>query len=172
MKKIFSLILLSAILITGESFTSKKAAERYAPGYALTVDGADFVARATGNYNAQLTNNSKTASITLLGEEVRDKQGHVYPSKIQIDYTFKEGMLGEVNVENMSYEYNNQKYNALPGTAFVSVTKMKWSTDKKSFALSADVFCKVQRSFVMEENVPVFVIRGQIQNLQVNAPAL
>lgn len=172
MKKISTILLLAVILLAAESFTPKPAADKAGSGYNFTVDGGAFEAKATNNYSAQLTNGARTASITLQGNEVTDKQGHSYPSSIQIDYTFKDGVPGEVNVEGISYKYNNQRYNMLPGTAYMSITKMKWSADKKSFTVCADVFCKVQKPYVMEENVPVFIIRGQLQNLVVNAPVM
>lgn len=171
MKNISTILLLALVLLSVESFVLKPAAEKSA-AYSFTVDGAGFEAKSSNSYTAQLTNNARTASITLQGSEVIDKQGRSHPSTIQIDYTFKDGVLGEVNVESATYQYNNQKYNLLPGTAYMSVTKMKWSADHKSFTLCADVFCKVQKLYIIEENVPVFVVRGQLQNLVVNAPAI
>ena len=170
MKKITTLILLAGVLLLSESFTGKTSTGKNFPGFNLTVDAAPFDVKPLNNYTAQLINNSRTASITFLGNDVRDNAGHVYPTKIQIDYTMRGAALGDVNVEKVTYEYNNQKYNVLPGTAFVSITKMKWADDKRSFVMSADIFCKVQRSFVMEEFVPVIVIRGNVQNLTVAAP--
>ena len=175
MKKMISLVFLATILLVSESFTGKRPEKAItgnnAPVIALAIDGAAFDARESSNYSAQLTNNSKTASITLLGNEVHDKAGHVYPTKMQIDYAFKNGILGEVNVENLCYEYNNQKYYVLPTSAFMSISKVKWSADKKSCVICADIFCKVQQHFVMEEYVPVFVIRGELENLTVTMPA-
>lgn len=171
MKNISTILLLALLLVSVESFVLKPAAEKQA-GYDFTVDGAGFEAKSSNSYAAQLTNSGRTASITLLGNEVTDKQGRSHPSRIQIDYTFKDGILGEVNVESATYEYNNQKYNLLPGTAYMSITKMKWGADHKSFTLCADVFCKVQKPYIIEENVPVFVVRGQLQNMVVNAPAM
>lgn len=174
MKKISTLALLAAVLLLSESFTGNSAAKTSArknfPSFALTVDAAPFEVKALNNYSAQLINNSRTASITFSGNDVRDNAGHVYPTKIQIDYTMRDAALGDVNVEKVTYEYNNQKYNFVPGTGFVSITKMKWAADRKSFVMSADIFCKVQKSYVMEEFVPVLVIRGSVQNLTVTEP--
>lgn len=172
MKKLSTILLLAVILLAAESFMPKPTADKAGSGYNFTIDGGSFEAKTSDNYTAQLTNSARTASITLMGNEVKDKQGNSHPSSIQIDYTFKEGTLGEVNVESISYQYNNQRYNMLPGTAYMSITKMKWSADKKSFTVCADVFCKVQKPYIMEENVPVFVLRGQLQNLVVNTPAM
>lgn len=174
MKKICIPVLLITVLLFSESFignsTSKTSSGKNSPILNLTVDRAPFEPTPSNSCTGQLTNNARTASITFLGNPVIDYAGHVYPTKFQLTYTVRGEALGDVNVENVSYEYNNEKYNFLPGTAYVSITKIKWADDKKSFVMNADIFCKMKKNYVMEEFVPVLVIRGSVQNLTVAAP--
>ena len=174
MKKIITTTLLIGVLLFNESFTGNMPntiVKGNKVGFNLNIDAAPFDAKAENSYSAQLLNDGKTASITFMGNEGRDAAGNILPNKIQLNYVVKDGALGEVSINNVSYEYNGQKYNGLPGTAFMSVTKMKWNDDHKSFVMSADLFCKVQKTYIMEEFVPVFVIRGNVQNVTVNVAA-
>jgi hypothetical protein len=170
MKKIMFLAPLLSVIFVGESFTGS-AGKAGPPPYSVTIDNAPFEARVDDNYTAQLINNSKTASIVLVGKEVHDKNGNIFPSKITIDYTMRDDALGEVNVEKVTYEYNNHVYNLVAGSAYMSITKMKWNADKRSAVMCADVFCKVKKDYIAEEFVPVFAIRGQLQNITILAPA-
>lgn len=170
MKKLTSLLLLAVVFLFSESFTGK-GTSCPTPSYLFTIDAAPFEAKEVNNYSGQVTNNARTGSLTFTGAEVHDKAGHVYPSQIQIDYTLRGEALGDVNVEKVTYVYNGETYYMLPGTAFMSITKFKWSVDKKSFVINADFFCKVQRKWIIEEFVPMFAIRGQLQNLTVVSPA-
>ncbi len=175
MKNMITLGILTAIILVGQSFTAKApkpAADKAAPAFAFFIDGAPFDAAPTDNYTAQLINGGKTVSLTFIGNSLKTKSGEVYPTKLTIDYAAKEDALGEVNVEKITYDYNNVKYNGLAGTAFVSLTKVKRSADGKSLLLSADIFCKVQKSYIMEEFVPVFTITGGVQNIKLNMPAM
>ncbi len=170
MKKIFALTLLAAVLLLSESFTGKTSAPKNAPAYNFTVDGAPFDAMTVNSYSAQLNYDEPKATLTFFGNALRTKDGKELPTRIEIEYVIRDAALGEVNVTKATYEYNNQKYNLLAGSAFMSVTKMKWNPGKRGFVMSADIFCKVQKPYIMEEFVPVFVIRGSVQNITVNLP--
>jgi len=168
MKKLTTIILFSCVMFATESFTGN--IPKTSPAYSFTVDRAPFEAMTVNNYYAVLDYNSPTAKLTFNGKAVVSKDGKELPTKLEIDYTLRGDALGEVNVTRVAYEYNNQKYNLQAGTAFMSITKMKWSADRKNFTLCADIFCKVRPNYIMEEFVPVLVIRGNVQNITVNLP--
>lgn len=175
MKRIITTWLLAAIILIGESFIvnpTKLGSDKTAPHYDFTIDGAAFEPLAVNSYTAQLTNDGRTVCLTFLGSSVKDNAGNIYPTKLQIDYTFKPETLGEVNVERVTYDYNNLKYTGMAENAFVSIIKMKKNADGKSFTLSADIFCKVKKNHIIEEFVPVLAIRGGVQNIIVNSPVL
>ncbi len=170
MKKLITITLLAGILLLGESFTGKAPAPRNAPGYTFLIDGAPFDAMTVNSYTAQLGYDSPKATLTFFGNALRGKDGKELPTQIEIEYTTRGDALGDVEVSRVTYEYNNQKYYLQPGSAFMSITKMKWNPGRNGFVMSADVFCKVKPNFVMEEFVPVFVIRGSVRNITVNLP--
>jgi len=174
MKKTITVMLLIGILLLGESFadkgSTKTSVRKNSPSYSFMVDGAPFDAMPTNNYTAMLGYDTPKATLTFFGNALRDKEGKVMPNKIEIEYTIRDGVLGDVNVSRITYLYKNEKYNLLPGSAFMSITKMKWNPGKNGFVMNADIFCKVQKTFVTEEFVPVFVIRGSMQNITVNLP--
>lgn len=166
MKKLFTLPAITALMFALQSFSPNQSL----PKFAFTIDGAPFVAATVNSYTAALAYDSPTAQLTFNGEAVSGKNGQKFPTKLEIDYTFRGDALGEVNVTRVVYEYNNQKYYLQPGSAFVSITKMKWNSNRTNFTLCADIFCKVKPNYVMEEFVPVFVIRGNVQNITVTLP--
>lgn len=162
--------LLAVVILVAQSFTYKPD-DKNAARVSFFVDGAPLEGAAANNYRAELINGGKTVALTFIGSSVKANSGNVYPTKLTIEYAAKENTTGEVSVENVCYEYNNVKYYGLAGTAYVSITKLKRNTDGRSLLLNADVFCKVQPHFVMEEFVPVFSITGSVQNLKVDMPA-
>ncbi len=101
MKKIITSALLAAIILAGQSFTKKinKPMEgKNAPGYSLSVDAAPFDAAATNNYIAKLTNGGRTVSLTFLGNAVKGNNGQLYPTKLEVEFTYRGDALGDVNV--------------------------------------------------------------------------
>lgn len=166
MKKLFTLPAIAVLMFITQSFAPNQSV----PKFTFHVDGAPFVAAKVNSYTAELAYDSPTAQLTFYGEAVCGQNGQKFPTKLEIDYTLRGDALGEVNVTRVAYEYNNKKYYLQPGTAFMSITKMKWNSNRTNFNLCADIFCKVKPNYIMEEFVPVFVIRGNVQNVTVTLP--
>jgi len=157
-------------LWSSKNSTGKTVALMMAPFIIFTLDGVPLYAITENSNPAKLNYDEQKETLTFFGNSLLTKDGKELPTRIEIEYVIRDAALGDVNVTKATYEYNNQKYNMVAGSAFMTVTKMKWNPGKRGFVMSADIFCKVQKPYIMEEFVPVFVIRGSVRNITVNLP--
>ena len=161
-------------MLFAESFKSTRSTEAAMPNiadnYFIKIDGYPFDARMQNNYNVHLSSDAKTANLSFIGNDVRDKKGNHNAQRIDVQYAFN-GSTGEVVADKVVFEFNKQKFYNIAGNTKVNVTKMEWSADKKSFVMSAEFTCRVKKSSVTDDILPELNIVGKIDNVTVEVPA-
>ena len=160
MKKMPLFLTLSAFVF---SALSSSAAGPNTPLKAK-IDGADFELKNGSKYVALLNEENKTAVVTFYGNDVKDKDGKSHPQKINVAYVLNPG--GQPVIKGVVFEFNEQKFWSLPDAA-MNVSKLEWSKDKKSFLLSANFDCKVQKNQTSANYEGIIGIQGSIENVQV-----
>lgn len=143
-------------------------------GYAIRIDGFRFDAREQNSSAATLAQSNGTivTNLTFYGNSVRTKSGSYNPQRIDIAYAFAEGNPGNVSLQKVQFEFNKQKYFMMPTETTFTVKEINWANDHKSFALTAEFDAKVKQLFANDGNTPVLSIKGKIENLRVDVPAV
>lgn len=175
MKKVNSLFLLSLVVLLTCSFKGKETRDAAMPNiaenYFIKIDGYPFDAKTVNNYSVQLINNGKSMLLSFIGNDVKDKAGNLNPQRMDVQYAFT-GTTGMLMPEQVSFEFDKQKFFSTKGMARVNVTKLEWSTDHKTFVMSAEFTGKVKKSSLTEDVLPVLNFRGNITNVLVQAPGV
>lgn len=154
MTKSTAFVMLSAIAFFSQSF---KPAETVQQPITAQVGGQNFDLNAGNTYTAQLTG-GKTAVLTF--------NGATPAQKINVAYKINE--VGDILVKGISYELDGKKFESLPEATSMNVSKFEWSSDKKSFVLSAAFDCKAQSEGAFQANDDAIAIKGNIQDVVVN----
>lgn len=165
MKKPLAFVLLVAVTFSIQSF---KPSETPQSPITAQVAGHSFVLNANNAYTAQLTG-TKTAVITFTGADIHGKDGYVQEQKINVEYKLNE--VGDILVKTISYELDGKKFQNVPEATTMNVTKFEWSSDKKSFIISASFDCKAQSAGAFQANDDAIAIKGNIENVMVSVPA-
>lgn len=161
--KNLSLFFAALLLI---SFSQLSFAGNPQSSFDAQIDGVKFNLKKNKNYTAQLSPDGKTIQVTFYGNEVRDKQGHVYPSKLQVAYHLNE--KGITGVSSVLLDYNNQQFADIANANLPVISKIKWNKNKTGLVLSADFNCKLQ-SAQTSENLQGIVlgVQGNVENIRI-----
>lgn len=153
------------LLAAAFSFQSFKTAETPQALITAQVAGHSFVLSAANSYSAQLTG-TKTAVLTFTGTDLKSADGSALPQKINVEYKLNEG--GDILVKGISYELDGKKFQNVPEGTTMNVTKFEWSSDKKSFVISASFDCQAQSAGAFQSNDDAIAIQGRIENVTVS----
>ncbi len=153
MTKSTAFAMLSAIALLTQSF---KPAENVQQPINAQVGGETFVLNESNNYSAQLTG-GKTAVLSF--------DGATPGQKINVEYKINE--VGDILVKGISYELDGKKFQSVLEATSMNVSKFEWSSDKKSFVLSAAFDCKAQSEGAFQANDAAVAIKGSIQDVVV-----
>lgn len=85
---------------------------------------------------------------------------------MKLEYKINE--VGDILVKGISYELDGKKFVSVPEATSMNVTKYEWSSDKKSFVISAAFDCKAQSEGPFQSNNDAIAIKGTIENVTVN----
>ncbi len=164
MKKLNLLLGLATVLFFSESF--KPAPDKPGtPSVSAKIDGIKFDLKNT-KYTAQLNEANKTAVLTFYANDLIDKQGMAHAQKLHVECLLSDG--GVATVKGIVLEYNKQKFQSLPNESAFNVSKLVWSSDKKSLLLSAGFDTKVQKAQTSEMYEGVLGIQGSVENIKVD----
>jgi hypothetical protein len=158
MTKSTAFVMLSAIAFFTQSF---KPAETVQQPINAQIGGQSFVLNTSNNYTAQLTG-GKTAVLSF--------DGATPTQKINVAYKINE--VGDILVKGISYELDGKKFQNIPEATSMNVSKFEWSSDKKSFVLSAAFDCKAQSEGAFQPNDDAIAIQGNIQDVVVKVSSL
>lgn len=181
MKKLPFAFLLMFAPVLGSSFTEEEeiitdeaVLFQIKNGYAIRIDGFGFDAREKNSVTASLAdrNGTITTALTFWGNNTKTKDGGTNPQRIDIDFAFNEGKIGNIAVNKLQFEFNKQKFYHLPEETNFNIKSITWSSDHKSFNMTADFDCKVRKVFASDGNTPILNIKGKIENLRVEVPAV
>jgi len=150
MKKSSALLVIASVLSFSFSFAGTPVN--------ATVNGKSFVPNAAGVYTAQMTN-GKVAAISF--------KGNTEAQKLNVEYKVNE--VGDILVKGISFEQDGKKFESAPESTVMNVTKFEWSSDKKSFILSASFDCTAQSKGPFDANDDAIAIKGNIENVTVQA---
>ncbi len=166
MKRLFTILILTATFFGAESFKMKHHSpytEQFKnDGYVMAViDGKVFEMREENKYTAELKNKSagnplfgettgskisRVASVVnVFGGDFQDADGNIFNESIGFEYTFNNGALGEGADKSITLNYSNQKFYSIPADSKIKVTRIDWSADRRSFVMDADFDCKLRK---------------------------
>jgi len=190
MKRLFTLFFLLTIFIAGSSFKMKPAAhtEQFKnDGYLMAViDGKTFEARDENKYTAELMNKSNDNStliqtgskitrvataINFYGSEYKDEDDNTFTESLGFEYTFNEGSLGETADQRMVLSYNNKKYTSIPSETKMKIHKIQWSSDKRSFTISADFDTKMHSWGSPAMAQQTLRVKGKMEDITITVPS-
>lgn len=192
MKRLFTTLALVSMVIIGGSFKHRQThlVQFKNDGYFIAVvDAKMFDMRDDNKYSADLSNKSSDVflgsapatgapkstkvmnNISFYGNQFFDESGNTVEERINFEYAFNEGALGEAAERKIMLHFNNEKYFNLPeGTSF-KITKMQWSADRRYCVLSADFDCKMRRWGMPAEAQPIVHLKGKMENINVTVPS-
>lgn len=162
MTKSTAFVVLSVVALFAQSF---KPVETVQSPIVAQVAGNSFVLNAEGTYAAQLTG-GKTAILSFTGNDLKAKDGYAQEQKMRLEYKINE--VGDILVKGISYELDGKKFISIPDATSMNVTKYEWSSDKKSFVISAAFDCKAQSEGPFQSNNDAIAIKGTLENVKVN----
>lgn len=191
MKHILTLSTLCVILLTASSFKTNNgnSAPRYKSDgtFIAVVDGQIFNTRDENKYTAELANKSSDAFLgtsptvpkttrvanvmSFFGSQFFDESGNTAEERINIEYTFNEGALGEVGDQKIMLHFNNDKYYNIASETKFKVTKLMWSGDRRYCVINAEFDCKMRRWGLPSEAQPVVRLKGKMENINVTIPS-
>jgi hypothetical protein len=192
MKRFLTFFFLLSIMVAGSSFKLGRHAhvEQFkSDGYLMAViDGKTFQAREENKYTAELMNksvesNSLLAStnggkltrvatmLNFYGSDFKDDDDNTFTESLGFEYTFYEGSLGEAADQKMILSYNNQKFISIPSETKITVNKIEWSSDKRSFTLSADFDTKMKSWGSPAQASQTLRVKGKMEDIVISVPS-
>ncbi len=191
MKRLFTLIFLLSIMVAGSSFKLKRAhVEQFKnDGYLMAViDGKAFEAREENKYTAELMNKSADSKtllasasgsrltrvatmVNFYGSDFKDDDNNTFTESLGFEYTFNEGSLGEAADQKMILSYNNQKFISIPAETKISINKVEWSSDKRSFTLSANFDTKMKSWGSPAQASQTLRVKGRMEDIVISVPS-
>ena len=190
MKRLFSMFLLCSLLVAGSSFKFKRQAhtEQFKnDGYLMAViDGKTFQPRDDNKYTAELLNKSadngaliptgaKTTrvatAINFYGTDFKDDDNNTFTESLGFEYTFNEGSSGSVADQKIILNYNNQKFTSIPADTKINVNKIEWSSDRRSFTISADFDTKMKSWGSPAMAQQTLRVKGKMEDITVSVPS-
>lgn len=192
MKRIFTFFLLISIYVAGSSFMSKRHAhvEQFKnDGYLMAViDGRTFEAREDNKYTAELMNKSVESGsllassnsgkltrvatmVNFYGSDYKDDDNNTFTESLGFEYTFNEGATGDVADRKIILSYNNQKFISIPSETKINVSKVEWSSDKRSFTISADFDTKMKSWGSPAQASQTLRVKGKMEDIVISVPS-
>lgn len=159
MKKLPLFLLLATGLFSNAASNKKGSID-------AKIDGCKFELKDGGKYAGRVSAESQTAIITFYGADIKDKDGSTHKQKINVEYALNDA--GQAIVKGVVFEFREQKFNSLPNSASLNVSKLEWSKDKKSYVLNANFECLVQKPQTSEMFEGVIGIKGSMEDVKVN----
>ena len=145
-------------------------------------DGKNFDLRDKDRYHAELVYKTTAinkgnnivkhvaTSILFFGNTIKDDKGNDFKEKLEFEYAFNEGALGEVSDMKLDLNYDRKDYYLIPDLSKISVTSVQWSTDRRSFVMSADFDCVMRKWGYPSDSQPTIKLKGKMENIQVSVP--
>lgn len=192
MKRILTICSLFLLLIVISSFKEKRSngnVPRFKNDgvFIAVVDGQMFSTRDENKYTAELANKSsdvflgtsstvpKTTrvanTLSFFGNQFFDESGNAAEERINFEYAFNEGALGEVTDQKIVLHFNNDKYYNIASETKFKVTKLMWSGDRRYCVVNAEFDCKMRRWGLPSEAQPVVRMKGKMENINVTIPS-
>jgi len=192
MKRLTTLFFLLSIIVAGSSFQLKRHAhvEQFKnDGYfSAVIDGKTFEAREDNKYTAELMNKSadqKTllaseggakltriaTMVNFYGSDFKDDDNNTFTESLGLEYTFNEGALGQAADQKMILSYNNQKFISIPAETRITINKIEWSTDRRSFTMSADFDTKMKSWGSPAQASQTLRVKGKMEDIVISVPS-
>ncbi len=191
MKRLSALILLVSIFVAGSSFSLKHAhTEQFKnDGYFMaSIDGKTFSAREDNKYTAELMNKSLergtliqpaagtkltrvATTINFYGADMRDDDDNTFTESVGLEYTFNEGSTGEAVDQKVILNYNNQRFTSIPAETKIHVSKIQWSSDKRTFTMSGDFDAKMLTWGAPGQPKQTLRVKGKMEDVVVSVPS-
>ena len=191
MKRLSALILLVSIFVAGSSFKLKRAhTEQFKnDGYFMaSIDGKTFAAREDNKYTAELMNKSLergtliqpaagtkltrvATTINFYGADMRDDDDNTFTESVGLEYTFNEGSTGEAVDQKVILNYNNQRFTSIPAETKIHVSKIQWSSDKRTFTMSGDFDAKMLTWGAPGQPKQTLRVKGKMEDVVVSVPS-
>lgn len=149
----------------------------------ILVDGKLFELREKDKYRAQLLHKTNLtqgagkmekyvqASLMFYGNSVQDENGKSFEEKLDFDYAFNEGAMGEVNGIRIELHHLNKDYYQIADKSIFKITKMTWSPDRRQYTMNAEFDCQMRQWGFPWESQPVVKMKGNLENIVVSVPA-
>ena len=186
MRKFFTLLFLFSIVFISGSFKSGDEEQTHYKnsGYFFAIlNGNMFEMRDEDKYRAELVNKTKdinnnksselnriATSLIFYGNNFRDDNKKLFDEKVEFEYSFAEGELGEPKDLKIEVNYDKHTYYQEPNARF-RITKFDWSKDRSMYMMSADFDCKMRRWGFPIESQPVVRMKGRMVNVLVSVGA-
>jgi hypothetical protein len=186
MKRIISLSLLLLVVFAGSSFKLKRAEQFKSDGYLVAViDGKSFEARDENKYTADLMNKSAdnnalvstggkitrvATAINFYGSDFKDDDNNTFTESLGFEYTFADGSTGEVADQKVILNYNNQRFTSIPAETKIKINKIQWSSDKRSFTMSADFDTKMKSWGSPAQAHQTLHVKGKMEDIVISVP--
>jgi hypothetical protein len=191
MKRILTLLFLATLIVAGSSFKLKRTyTEQFKnDGYFMAViDGKVFEARDENKYTASLLNKSLDRStlvqptaggkltrvataINFYGSDFKDDDNNTFTESVGLEYTFAEGVTGDVPDQKVILNYNNQRFTSIPAETKIRVSKIQWSSDKRYFTISGDFDAKMLTWGAPGQPKQTLRVKGKMEDIVVSVPA-
>ncbi len=71
----------------------------------------------------------------------------------------------------MILSYNNQKFISIPSETKITVNKIEWSSDKRSFTLSADFDTKMKSWGSPAQASQTLRVKGKMEDIVISVPS-
>jgi len=192
MKRFLTLFFLLAIITAGSSFKLTRHAhvEQFKnDGYLMaSIDGKTFQAREENKYTAELMNKSAESNtllasgnggkltrvatmVNFYGSDFKDDDDNTFTESLGFEYTFNEGSLGQAADQKIILSYNNQRFTSIPSETKITVNKIEWSSDRRSFTLSADFDTKMKSWGSPAQASQTLSVKGKMEDIVISVPS-
>ena len=192
MKRLLTLFSLLSIFVAGSSFKMTRHAhvEQFKNDGYLTavIDGRTFEAREENKYTAELMNKSADSKnllasesgakltrvatmVNFYGSDFKDDDNNTFTESLGFEYTFNEGSLGEAADQKMILSYNNQKFTSVANETKITINKIEWSPDRRSFTMSADFDTKMKSWGSPAQASQTLRLKGKMEDIVISVPS-
>lgn len=183
--KVLSISTLLICLIAGNSFAPaiENIFYKNTGNVQVVVDGNIFELREKDKYRAQLLHKTALtdgagrmekfvmASLMFYGNSVTDELGNSFEEKLDFDYAFNEGSLGEVSGVKIELHHLNKDYYQVNEKTSFRINKIDWSADRRSYVMNAEFECQMRQWGFPWESQPVVKMKGKLEGIHVSVPA-
>lgn len=147
------------------------------------VEGKNFELRDNDKYHAELLYKSSSmsgtsslkkqvdANIIFFGNALKDENGNPWNEKLEFEYSFADGALGDAADVNVQLSYDRKTYYMLADGSQMKITRVDWSADRRSFILNAEFDCQLRKWGYPADTQPTVHLKGKMENITVSVPA-